>query len=135
MVCVSIGDNCLDVPRLCQDVGQCATWHSVDGIRNGFAARCIMLKIMHSVLLEAAVAQHIDLMWTGFAHVVRTVLAFSSALACEPVGGLPQIYRAMVAGIAHHIVPECPGEIGAAKGPPRTQTQPLIGKARDEWKA
>lgn len=34
--------------------------HSPEGVRKEFAARCIALNIVHSVLLEAAAAHHLD---------------------------------------------------------------------------
>ena len=67
--------------------------HSPDGVRKEFAARCIALNLVHSILLEAASIHHVDPMRISFAHAVRAILIFSPALACEPFVRLRQIYR------------------------------------------
>jgi hypothetical protein len=83
--------------------------HSLKGIRKEFAARCLALNMVHSVILEAARQHHVDPMRIRFAHAVRAILIFSAALACEPIFTLPQIHRAMLSEIAHRLVPERAG--------------------------
>jgi len=47
--------------------------HSPEGIRKEFAARCIALNLVHSILLEAASLHHVDPMRTSFAHAIRAI--------------------------------------------------------------
>lgn len=109
--------------------------HSPDGVRKEFAARCIALNIVHAVLLEAAALHHTDPMRISFAHAVRAILIFSPALACEPIVRLPQIYRAMVSEIAHHLVPERPGRIEPRAVRREHKHYPALKETRAEWRA
>jgi len=108
--------------------------HSPEGIRKEFAARCIALNIVHSVLLETASLHHLDPLRISFAHAVRAILIFSPALACEPVTRLPQIYRAMISEIAHHLVPERPGRIEPRAVRREHKHYPALKETRAEWK-
>lgn len=109
--------------------------HSPDGIRKEFAARCIALNLVHSILLEAASLHHVDPVRISFAHAVRAILIFSPALACEPVSRLPQIYRALVSEIAHHRVPERPGRIEPRAVRREHKHYPALTETRAEWRS
>jgi hypothetical protein len=109
--------------------------HSPDGIRKEFAARCIALNLVHSILLEAASLHHVDPMRLSFAHAVRAILIFSPALACESVLRLPQIYRALIAEIAHHLVPERPGRIEPRAVRREHKHYPALTETRAEWRS
>jgi len=108
--------------------------HSPDGIRKEFAARCIALNLVHAILLEAASLHHIDPMRLSFAHAVRAILIFSPALACEPLWRLPQIYRALISEIAHHLVPERPGRIEPRAVRREHKHYPALTETRAEWR-
>jgi putative transposase len=108
--------------------------HSPAGIRKEFAARCTALNLVHAVLLEAASLHHVDPMRLSFAHAVRAILIFSPALACEPVLRLPQIYRAMISEIAHHLVPERPGRIEPRAIRREHKHYPALKETRAEWR-
>ena len=108
--------------------------HSPEGLRKEFAARCIALNIVHSVILEAASVHHVDPMRISFAHTVRAILIFSSALACEPIFRLPAIYRAMISEIAHHVVPERPGRIEPRAVRREHKHYPALKETRTEWR-
>ena len=108
--------------------------HSADGIRKEFAARCLALNLVHSVILEAASLHHLDPMRISFAHAVRAILIFSPALACEPITRLPQIYRAMICEIAHHLVPERPGRIEPRAVRREHKHYPALKETRAEWR-
>jgi Transposase DDE domain len=109
--------------------------HSPDGIRKEFAARCIALNLVHSILLEAASLHHVDPMRISFAHAVRAILIFSPALACEPVWRLPQIYRALILEIAHHLVPERPGRLEPRAIRREHKHYPALAETRAEWRS
>jgi putative transposase len=108
--------------------------HSPEGIRKEFAARCIALNIVHSVVLEAASLHHLDPLRISFAHTVRAILIFSPALACAPIPRLPQIYRAMILEIAHHLVPERPGRIEPRAVRREHKHYPALKETRAEWR-
>lgn len=108
--------------------------HSPEGVRKEFAARCIALNIVHSVLLEAASLHHLDPLRLSFAHAVRAILIFSPALACEPIFRLPDIYRAMISEIAHHLVPERPGRIEPRAVRREHKHYPSLKETRAEWR-
>jgi hypothetical protein len=108
--------------------------HSPDGIRKEFAARCIALNLVHAILLEAASVHHVDPMRISFAHALRAIVIFSAALACEPLLRLPQIYRALISEIAHHLVPERPGRIEPRAVRRERKHYPALKEARAEWR-
>jgi hypothetical protein len=109
--------------------------HSPEGIRKEFAARCIALNVVHSILLEAASLHHVDPMRLRFAHAVRAILIFSPALACAPILRLPQIYRALISEIAHHLVPERPGRIEPRAVRREHKHYPALKETRAEWRS
>lgn len=108
--------------------------HSPEGIRKEFAARCIALNLVHSVILEAASLHHLDPMRISFAHTVRAIVIFSPALASEPISWLPQIYRALLCEIAHHVVPERPGRIEPRAVRREHKHYPALKETRAEWR-
>ncbi len=108
--------------------------HSPEGIRKEFAARCIALNIVHSLILEAASVHHVDPMRISFAHAVRAILIFSPALASEPIFRLPHIYEALRSEIAHHVVPERPGRIEPRALRREHKHYPALKETRAEWR-
>jgi putative transposase len=108
--------------------------HSPDGIRKEFAARCLALNLVHAIILEAARVHHLDPMRISFAHAVRAILIFSPTLACERIFRLPQIYRAMLSEIAHHIVPERPGRMEPRAIRREHKHYPALRETRAEWR-
>jgi hypothetical protein len=79
---------------------------SAESIRKEVAARVDALNREHSVILELAPAHDVEPLRISFAHAVRVILAFSPALACEPLGRLPAISIAMLSGNSCDLVPE-----------------------------
>lgn len=109
--------------------------HSPEGVRKEFAARCIALNLVHSMILEAASLHHVDPMRISFAYAVRAVLIFSPTLACAPALTLPQIYRALMFEIAHHLVPERPGRIEPRAVRRDHKHYPALKEARAQWRS
>jgi putative transposase len=109
--------------------------HSPDGIRKEFAARCIALNLVHSILLDAARLHQLDPMRLSFAHAIRAILVFSPTLASSPVLRLPQIYRALLSEIAHHLVPERPGRIEPRAIRREHKHYPALKQTRAEWRS
>jgi len=108
--------------------------HSPEGVRKEFAARCLALNLVHSVILEAASLHHVDPMRISFAHTVRAILIFSPALACALIVRLPQIYRALISEIAYHLVPERPGRIEPRAVRREHKHYPALTETRAEWR-
>jgi len=108
--------------------------HSPEGVRKEFAARCLALNIVHAVLVEAASLHHLDPLRISFAHAVRALLIFSPALACEPILRLPEIYRALISEIAHHLIPERPGRIEPRAVRRDHKHYPPLRETRAEWR-
>ncbi len=54
---------------------------SADTIRKEIAARIFAINIVHTIMLEAAIANNVDVSRVSFIHTVRALLAFAPALA------------------------------------------------------
>jgi hypothetical protein len=80
-----------------------------DGIRKEIAARVTALNVVRLIMLEAALQEGVDPLRIGFAHAIRTILAFSPLLAIAPLASLPRLYRSMLRRIAGHLVRARPG--------------------------
>jgi len=107
---------------------------SPDGIRKEVAARLIAVNIVRMIMLEAAIENGVDPIRISFVYAVRAIIMFAPALATEPIWKLPQIYKAMLAEIAAHLVPERPG-----RNEPRMVTRerkhyPKLKVAREQWR-
>lgn len=107
---------------------------SPDGIRKEIAARLTAVNIVRMIMLEAAIECGVDPTRISFVHAVRAIVMFGPALAAEPIWKLPQIYRAMLAEIAAHLVPERPG-----RNEPRAVTRerkhyPKLRTTRELWR-
>jgi len=107
---------------------------SPDGIRKEVAARLISVNIVRMIMLEAAIDNDVDPIRISFVYAVRAIVMFAPALATEPIWKLPQIYKAMLAEIAAHLVPERPG-----RNEPRAVTRerkhyPKLKTTREVWR-
>jgi len=78
---------------------------SAVAIYKEIAARICAINIVHTIMLEAAIANNVDVTRISFIHTVRAIIAFTPALAMQPVRRLPAIYRAMLCEIAAYLVP------------------------------
>jgi len=107
---------------------------TVDGVRKEIIARLMALNIVRMTILEAAIEHECDPLRISFTHAVRAILAFAPALASEPIWKLPLIYRAMLAEIASHVVPERPGrnEPRAVRRDPKRY--PRLRETRRAWR-
>jgi hypothetical protein len=107
---------------------------SPDGIRKEIAARLIAVNIVRMIMLEAAIECGVDPIRISFVHAIRAIVMFGPALAAEPMWKLPQIYRAMLAEIAAHLVPQRLG-----RNEPRAVTRerkhyPKLRTTRELWR-
>ena len=107
---------------------------SPDGIRKEVTARLISVNIVRMIMLEAAIDNDVDPIRISFVYAVRAIVMFAPALATEPIWKLPQIYKAMLAEIAAHLVPERLG-----RNEPRAVTRerkhyPKLKTTREVWR-
>lgn len=65
--------------------------------------------VVRLIMLEAAATHQVDPLRLSFAHALRAILSFASALAEAPPWKLPAIYQTMLAEIATQLVPLSPG--------------------------
>ena len=104
------------------------------GIYKEVAARMTAVNIVRTIMLEAAVEGGVDPIRISFVHALRIIVTAAPALACEPLWKLPQIYEAMLAEIAAHLVPKRPG-----RNEPRAVTRerkhyPKLKTTRQVWR-
>jgi hypothetical protein len=108
---------------------------SVDAINKEVAARICAINIVRSIMLEAAVENHVDPMRISFVAAVRTILAYAPALGLRPPNQLPAIYHAMLREIACNLVPERPGRIEPRALSHDPKHYPPLKITRAQWKA
>ena len=92
------------------------------------------VNIVRTIMLEAAAEGGVVPVRISFVHALRIIVTAAPALACEPIWKLPQIYKAMLAEIAAHLVPERPG-----RNEPRAVTRerkhyPKLKTTRQMWR-
>lgn len=107
---------------------------SPGGIHKEIAARLIAVNVVRMIMLEAAIDNDVDPIRISFVYAVRAILMFAPALATEPIWKLPQIYKAMLAEIAAHLVPKRLG-----RNEPRAVTRerkhyPKLKTTREVWR-
>ena len=107
---------------------------TAEGVRKEIAARLIAVNIVRMIILEAAAEHDVDPLRISFAHATRAILAFAPALATEPPWKLRAIYKAMLAEMAAHLVPQ-----RAGRNEPRAvrrdqQHYPLLRTTRKAWR-
>jgi hypothetical protein len=106
-----------------------------EGIGKEVAARVTALNVVRLIMLEAALQEGVDPLRISFVHTVRTILAFSPALASAPFFSLPALYRTMLRQIGSHLVPARP-----ARQEPRMIRRerihyPTLKTTRAQWRA
>lgn len=107
---------------------------SPNGIRKEVAARLIAVNLVRMIMLEAAIENEVNPIRISFVYAVRAIIMFAPGLATEPLWKLAQIYKAMLAEIAAHLVPERPG-----RNEPRAVTRerkhyPKLKTTREHWR-
>ncbi len=107
---------------------------SVDAICKEIAARICAINIVHTIMLEAAIANNVNVSRISFIHTVRAIIAFAPALAMQPVSRIPRIYRAMLCEIASHLVPLRPGRLEPRRLAHNPKTYPLLKTTRTQWR-
>jgi hypothetical protein len=107
---------------------------SSNAIYKEIAARICAINIVHTIMLETATANNIDVSRISFIHTVRAIIAFAPALAMQPAEQLPKIYRAMLCEIAAHLVPLRPGRLEPRKLAHDPKHYPRLKTTRAQWR-
>jgi len=107
---------------------------SSSAVYKEIAARICAINIVHTIMLEAAIANNIDVSRISFIHTVRAIIAFAPALAMQPAEQLPMIYRAMLCEIAAHLVPLRPGRLEPRRLAHDPKHYPRLKTTRAEWR-
>ncbi|KKK92805.1 hypothetical protein LCGC14_2699250, partial [marine sediment metagenome] len=89
---------------------------------------------VHTIMLEAAIANNVDVSRISFIHTVRAIIAFAPALALQPPEQLPMIYRAMLCEIASHLVPLRKGRLEPRRLAHNPKAYPLLKTTRAQWR-
>ncbi len=106
------------------------------GIRKEIIARLTALNIVRTLILQAARASDIDPLRISFIDTLRTILSFSATLASAPVLALPELYQAMLAEIASHVIPERPGRLEPRYLTRERKHYPALRRqTRAQWRA
>jgi IS4 transposase len=107
---------------------------SSTAIYKEIAARICAINIIHTIMLQAAIANKVDVSRISFIHTVRAIIAFAPVLAMQPVSRLPGIYRAMLCEIASHLVPLRPGRLEPRKLAHDPRNYPKLKTTRAQWR-
>lgn len=107
---------------------------SSDAIYKEIAARICAINIVHTIMLEAAIANNVDVSRISFIHTVRAIIAFAPALATQPAEQLPMIYRAMLCEIGTHLVPLRPGRLEPRRLAHDPKHYPRLKTTRAQWR-
>lgn len=104
------------------------------GVRKEIIARLMAVNLVRMIILEAAIDHEVDPLRISFTHATRAIIAFAPALATEPPWKLPSIYRAMLAEIAAHTVPQRPGRNEPRAVRRETKHYPSLRTTRRQWR-
>jgi len=107
---------------------------SVVAIYKEIAARICAINTVNTIMLEAAIANKVDITRISFIHTVRAIIAFAPALAMRPARRLPGIYRAMLCEIAAHLVPLRKGRLEPRRLAHNPKGYPLLKTTRTQWR-
>jgi len=107
---------------------------SADAIYKEISARICAINIVHTVMLEAAIVNKVDVSRISFIHTIRAIIAFAPAFAMQPAKQLPRIYRAMLCEIAAHLVRLRPGRLEPRKLAHDPRNYPKLKTTRAQWR-
>ena len=107
---------------------------SSDAIYKEVASRICAINIVSTIMLDAAVANNVDVTRISFVDAVRAIIAFAPALAMQPPEQLPATYRAMLCEIAAHLAPLRPGRLEPRKLAHDPKHYPRLKTTRAQWR-
>ena len=107
---------------------------SVCAVRKEIAARMCAINIVHTLMLEAAIAKKVDASRISFVYTVRAVVAFAPALKTGTPGRLKRVYDAMLCEVAMHLVPFRPGRLEPRRLAHDPRSYPKLQTTRAKWR-
>ena len=107
---------------------------SPDAVYKEIAARVCAINIVNTIMLEAAIANNVDITRISFIHTIRAIIAFAPVLAMRPTEQLQMIYQAMLREIAAHLVPLRPGRLEPRRLAHNPKAYPLLKTTRAQWR-
>lgn len=107
---------------------------SSDAIYKEIAARVCAINIVHTLMLEAAIAKKVDVSRISFVYTVRAVIAFAPALVVGSPGRLKRVYDAMLCEIASHLVRLRPGRLEPRRLAHDPRNYPKLQTTRAMWR-
>ena len=107
---------------------------TTEGVCKEVAARVVAINVVRTIMFEAAIENGVDPIRISFVHTVRAIVMFAPALASEPIWKLPEIYKAMLAEIAAHLVPERLGRNEPRAVRRQRQHYPSLKTTREQWR-
>lgn len=107
---------------------------SSNAIYKEIAARICAINIVSTIMLEAAIANNVDVTRISFVHTVRVIIAFAPVLAMQPIEQLPRTYRVMLCEIAAHLVPLRPGQLEPHRLAYNPKHYPRLKTTRAQWR-
>jgi IS4 transposase len=107
---------------------------SVCAVRKEIVARMCAINIVHTLMLEAAIAKKVDASRISFVYTVRAVVAFAPALKAGTPGRLKRVYNAMLYEIAAHLVPFRPGRLEPRRLAHDPRSYPKLKTTRAKWR-
>lgn len=107
---------------------------SVGAIRKEIAARMCAINVVHTLMIEAAIAEKVDVSRISFSYTVRAVVAFAPALKTGTPGRLKRVYNAMLCEIAMHLVPWRPGRLEPRRLVHDPRSYPKLQTTRAKWR-
>jgi len=108
---------------------------SSNAIYKEIAARICAVNIVRTIMLEAAIANNVDVTRISFIHTIRAIIAFAPALAMQSARRLTTIYRAMLCEIAAHLVPLRKGRLEPRRLAQNPKSYPLLRITRAQWRS
>ncbi len=98
------------------------------------AARICAINIVHTIMLETAIATKVDISQISFIDTIRVIIAFAPVLTNSSVSRIANIYRAMLCEIASHLVPLRPGRLEPRRLAHNPKAYPLLKTTRTQWR-
>ena len=107
---------------------------SSGAIYKEIAARVCAINIVHTIMIQAAISNKVDVSRISFIYTVRAVIAFAPALVMGSPGRLKRVYDAMLCEIASHLVRLRPGRLEPRRLAHDPRNYPKLTTTRAQWR-
>jgi IS4 transposase len=107
---------------------------SSTAIYKEITARICAINIVHTIMIEAATTNKVDVSRISFIDTVRVIIAFAPVLAMQPAMRSARVYRAMLYEIASHLVRLRPGRLEPRRLAHDPRNYPKLTTTRAQWR-